>query len=84
MPPGILRLVGTSYLGTMLAYGAVNLVQDFWQEQVVKRGWTDTRIPSALVPGIRPIWLVVLALAVLATLVLLHEDDADAVVPAPA
>ena len=40
--PGSLRLVVTGYLGVMLAYGAVNLAQDLWHEQVVKRGWTDS------------------------------------------
>jgi hypothetical protein len=68
-----LRVAVLSYLGTMLAYGGVNLVQDLWHEQVVKRGWTDAVIPSALLPGLRPIWLVVAALAVLATLALLRE-----------
>ena len=63
MPTGNLRLVFTSYLGAQLAYGAVNLAQDLWHEQVVKRGWTDTGIPSALVPGARPIWLVIVLLA---------------------
>ncbi len=68
------RIVVLSYLGTMLAYGGVNFVQDLWHEQVVKRGWTDAGIPSALVPGFRPIWLVVVALAVLITLALLRES----------
>ena len=45
----------------MLAYGGVNFVQDAWNEQLVKRGWTDARIPSALLPGLKPVWLVVLA-----------------------
>ena len=58
----------------MLAYGGVNFVQDVWNEQIVKRGWTDEGIPSALLPGRRPIWLVVIALAVAATFVLLRED----------
>ena len=57
----------------MLAYGGVNLVQDAWNEQVVKRGWTDAGIPSALLPGVKPIWGVVILLAVAATLVLLRE-----------
>lgn len=69
------RLVLAAYLGLMFAYGAVNFVQDLWQEQIVKRGWTDASIPSALVPGARPIWLVILALAALATLGLLRERD---------
>ncbi|MDH4102707.1 MAG: hypothetical protein OEW52_10120 [Thermoleophilia bacterium] len=73
VPEGRLRIAVTAYLGTMLAYGAVNGGQDFWHEQVVKRGWTDAGIPSALLPGARPIWLVVLALAALATMALLRE-----------
>jgi hypothetical protein len=68
-----LRIAVNSYLGMMLAYGGVNFVQDLWHEQIVKRGWTDAGIPSALLPGFRPIWLVVLALAALATLALLRE-----------
>ncbi len=40
----------------------------------MKRGWTDTGIPSAILPGVKPIWLVVIGLAVLATFVLLRED----------
>lgn len=68
-----LRIAVLSYLGLMLAYGGVNFVQDLWNEQIVKRGWTDASIPSALLPGLRPIWLVVVALAVLATLALLRE-----------
>jgi len=83
MPPGVLRVISTSYLGIMLAYGAVNSAQDLWHEQVVKRGWTDVDIPSALLPGVRPIWLVIVVLAALATVVLLREDDA-APVPARA
>ena len=69
-----LRVVTFAYLGTMLSYGAVNFVQDAWNEQVVKRGWTDAGIPSALLPGVKPIWAVVLLLAVGATLVLLREE----------
>jgi hypothetical protein len=68
-----LRIAVLGYLGAMLAYGAVNFVQDLWHEQIVKRGWTDASIPSALLPGPRPIWLVIVALAVLAALALLRE-----------
>ena len=73
VPQGRLRIAVSGYLGAMLAYGGVNCAQDFWHEQVVKRGWTDVGIPSALLPGARPIWLVIVALAVLATLALLRE-----------
>ena len=71
---GALRLVAFAYLGTMLAYGSVNFVQDAWNEQIVKRGWTDASIPSALLPGVEPIWAVVIGLAIVATIVLLQED----------
>jgi len=69
-----MRVAISSYLGAMLAYGAVNCVQDGWNEQSVKRGWTDASIPSAILPSAQPIWLVVVALAVGAALVLLRED----------
>ena len=41
---------------------------------LVKRGWTDEGIPSALLPGVKPIWAVVIGVAVIATIVLLRED----------
>lgn len=69
-----LRIAFHAYLGTMLAYGGVNFVQDAWNEQFVKRGWTDASIPSALLPGVKPVWLVVVLLAVGAAFVLLGED----------
>jgi hypothetical protein len=71
---GALRVVAFAYLGTMLAYGGVNFAQDAWNEQIVKRGWTNEGIPSALLPGLRPVWLVVIGLAILASFVLLRED----------
>jgi len=84
MAPGVLRVIFTSYLGMMLAYGAVNFAQDLWREQVVKRGWTEVDLPSALVPGARPVWLVILVLAALATMLLLREDDSRSALPARA
>ena len=53
-------LIGTAALA---AYGAVNATQDFWQEQLVKRGTVDWAIPSALYPGLKPVTLVTVALA---------------------
>jgi hypothetical protein len=73
--PGRLRVALAAYLGLMLSYGAVNLAQDFWREQVVKRGWVETDIPSALLPGLRPIWILILALAALATFAFLRENE---------
>jgi hypothetical protein len=74
IPSARVRIVTFAYLGTMLAYGMVNFVQDDWNEQLVKRGWTDASIPSALLPSAKPIWLVVAALAVVATIALLREE----------
>jgi hypothetical protein len=53
-------------LSLMLAYGAANLVQDLWHEQVVKRGWTSADIPSALQPELGVMWGLVLVGAALA------------------
>jgi hypothetical protein len=77
VPQGRRRIAVSGYLGMMLAYGAVNGAQDFWHEQVVKRGWSDTGIPSALLPGARPIWVVIFALAILASMSLLREAKSE-------
>jgi hypothetical protein len=61
-----LRLAYGALVSLQLAYGLVNLVEDGWHEQVVKRGWTEWDLPSALVPGPNAIWLVVLAGATVA------------------
>ena len=53
-------------LSLMLAYGVANLVQDFWHEQVLKRGWTSADIPSVLLPESSVMWALVLAGAALA------------------
>lgn len=71
----LLRIALQCYLGLMLAYGAVNCFQDGWNEQLHKRGSTETSIPSALLPSLTPIWLVVIALAVVATLALRWEES---------
>jgi hypothetical protein len=56
-----LRKVYAVLLALALAYGAAVLVNDFWHEQLVKRGWTTWEFPSALVPGLHVIWAAVLA-----------------------
>lgn len=57
----------------LAGYGAINFAQDLWLEQVVKRGWVEWRIPSALQPGLDPVWLVTIALAGLAWWLLERE-----------
>ena len=55
----------------LLAYASVNLlVQDLWHEQVVKRGWAEWDVPSAITPGAKPLWLVTLALTGVVALLL--------------
>jgi hypothetical protein len=75
VPTHGLRLAVQACLGLMLAYGSVNFVQDAWNEQLYKRGSTDASIPSAILPSLTPIWLVVVALAVVATFALRREDE---------
>lgn len=58
-----------SYVSLMFAYGFVNFAEDGWHEQVVKRGWLEWKIPSALLPRVHWIWLVTLGLTALAYLV---------------
>lgn len=72
--PGAMRTVVFAGIGALLAYGGVNFAQDAWNEQLYKRGWIEISIPSAILPGLRPIWIVVVALAVLATALLLREE----------
>jgi hypothetical protein len=52
------------YLGIMLAYGCANAAQDFWHEQVVKRGWTDAGLPSMILPELSLAWAAILALGI--------------------
>ena len=53
----------TVYLSLLFVYGLANAVQDFWTEQVVKRGWVDASLPSMLRPGLTPAWAGILVAA---------------------
>ncbi|HEY7562955.1 MAG TPA: hypothetical protein VH650_12325 [Gaiellaceae bacterium] len=53
------------FLSLMFVYGLTNAVQDFWYEQLVKRGALEARIPSVIVPALTPAWLAILVAAVL-------------------
>jgi hypothetical protein len=59
-----LRRAYSALVSLMAAYGAANLTQDFWHEQVVKRGWTSWDIPSALVPKLSVMWGLIVAATV--------------------
>jgi hypothetical protein len=60
-----LRTALGAYLSLMLVYGLTNMVNDFWSEQVVKRGWTGWEVPSVLHPTLSLAWLAMLAAATL-------------------
>lgn len=72
-----LRLATTAYLSLMLVYGLWNAVQDFWLEQLVKRGTVSVEIPSALRPSLSLAWLVLLAGAVAVYAVLVRRPAAE-------
>jgi hypothetical protein len=67
---GMLR----GYLGLMLAYGLGNVVNDAWQEQITKRGWTDWRVPSVTTPDLSIAWGVVVLGAIMFTLFLRRTE----------
>jgi hypothetical protein len=52
------RRLLTVYLGFLLVYGMGNALQDFWTEQVVKRGLTAHQIPMFLAPSLSVPWVV--------------------------
>ena len=70
--PMLRGLLG-AYLAVLLAYGLANVANDFWLEQVVKRGVTGWELPSMLVPALSLPWLVLLALAVIAYALLFRK-----------
>lgn len=60
---GWLRLTLAGYLSLMLVYGVANAAQDFWLEQVVKRDWTDERLPTVVRPALSLDWAILVAAA---------------------
>jgi hypothetical protein len=56
--------LASAYLALMLSYGVANAAQDFWLEQVVKRGWTEHALPSFLRPQVSLGWAAMIAAAV--------------------
>jgi hypothetical protein len=53
------------YLSLMLVYGLANALQDFWLEQIVKRGTTVHRIPTLTEPQASPAWAAIVVAALL-------------------
>jgi hypothetical protein len=53
------------YLSLLLVYGLANALQDFWIEQLVKRGTTSLTIPSLIRPDVAWPWGAMLVCAAL-------------------
>jgi hypothetical protein len=67
------RAEGTAlaaYVSLMLAYGLANALQDDWNEQLVKRGTIDLKLPSMIRPDLSPAWAGILLGAILISFVL--------------
>lgn len=45
------RTALSAYLSLLLVYGVTVALADGWHEQIVKRGWTATKIPNVLHPS---------------------------------
>ena len=58
------RPVLAAYVSLMFCYGVGNFANDFWIEQVVKRGWTSWEIPDVTTPRLSVAWSVIVIAAV--------------------
>lgn len=70
---GATASVTVAVMSLAFAYGIVNCVQDAWNEQLVKRGTLEWKIPSAILPSLSWVWLAILLLAGLTALALRRE-----------
>jgi hypothetical protein len=61
------RRLLTVYTGFLLIYGSANAFQDFWTEQIVKRGLTTHEIAIFLAPSLSVPWLVIMLLTPVAS-----------------
>jgi hypothetical protein len=59
---GLRGLLG-AYLALMFCYGVGNIANDFWLEQVVKRGWTLWEVPDVTTPKVSAAWAVIVSAA---------------------
>jgi hypothetical protein len=81
--PAALRVAATAYLSLTFCYGIGNIANDFWLEQVVKRGWTTWEIPNVLEPRLTVAWAVIVVAAAAIWTVAMLRDHGDAVRAAP-
>jgi len=73
------RAALAGYLSLMFCCGVGNFANDFWIEQVVKRGWTSWEIPDVAQPRVTVAWslIVIAAVAVWALWVRLVDWSGD-------
>jgi hypothetical protein len=72
------RVALTAYLSLMLVYGLANALQDFWTEQLVKRGTLSALIPSLIRPSASWAWAAMLAAALAICLAVSRVARVDA------
>jgi len=59
-----LRGLAGAYLALLACYGAGDIANDFWLEQVVKRGWTLWEVPDVTTPKASAAWAIVVIAAI--------------------
>ena len=64
MRPTRLRTALSAYLALLLPYGVLVALNDGWNEQIVKRGWTTIGTPQVLTPGLTLSTVLLIALTV--------------------
>jgi hypothetical protein len=69
LPSGWRAVALGAYLSLMLVYGLANALQDFWTEQLVKRGTVSVAIPSLIRPAASWAWAAIVVVALLICLV---------------
>jgi hypothetical protein len=52
------------YLALLACYGAGNIANDFWLEQVTKRGWTLWEVPDVTTPKVTAAWAIIVVAAI--------------------
>jgi hypothetical protein len=72
MASRVRRIAFTAYLSLMLVYGLANALQDFWTEQLIKRGTTSVTIPSLIRPAASWAWVAIITATILICLAALH------------
>lgn len=71
--PGWLDRALSWYLAFMFVYGLANMFQDFWGEQIVKRGWSTYEIDSMTVPKISAQYGLIVAATIVVWLLVFHR-----------